>query len=157
MGRNRIMNPGGSQQSVPFSTGDVAAPAANTAAVVTYTAFPGQVGAAPIGNQPMPAGYPVPAQVSHTINGFLATVDAGAALAASPEVTVEDGAGNFVFRAPLTLTPTGTGARFIYSADVRFPTPKRGTAGRAMIITLPAQGAGNFSRLNVHGHWSELA
>lgn len=157
MGRNRVINPGGTQQSLPFATGDIAAPAANTAAVVTYTAFPGQVGATPVGNQPVPAGYPVPAQVSHTITGFLATVDAGAALAASAEVTVEDGAGNFVFRAPLSLTPTGTGARFVYTADVKFPAPKKGTPGRAMIITVPAVGAGNFSRLNVYGHWTEIA
>lgn len=162
MGRNRIANQGVTS-SLPFSTADVSAPAANVAAVVTYPAFPGQVGATPVGNQPMPAGYPVPAQVSHAISGILATLDSDTVLAAPPEVTVEDGAGNVVFRAPLETGNVGAGAtagttlRVLYKLDLRFPIPKRGTPGRALIITLPAQGATRVGRLNVLGHWTELA
>lgn len=162
MGRNRLVNVMGQATSLPFSTADISTPAANTAAVVTYAAFPGSVGTTPVGNQPMPAGYPVPASVSHAINGLIATVDSDTVLATPPFVQIEDGAGNVVFKAPLETGNIGAGAtagttlRVLYKLDLRFPIAKRGTAGRAMIITVPAQGAARFSALNVLGHWTEV-
>ena len=157
MGRNRIVN---LHQSSAFSTGDVAAPAANNAAVITYTAFPGPVGSGPVGDQPVPAGYPVPAQVSHVISGFRASVAATNILAAPPTVVIQDGS-NTVFSQYLDLAPCGgtqaTSGEVTYRLDVKFPFPKKGTAGSSMTITLSNPGSGNTAKLIVYDHWTEIA
>lgn len=161
MGRTRTFHPD-TQNTLPFSTSDVHLPIADTAAVVTYAAFPGPVGSGPVGNQPVPAGYPVPAQVSHVITGFVATCSADALVAAatSPIVYIEDGSGNKVFETYLerdTGTESDGSGAYLYKLDFRFPRPMRGTAGRALIITMPANGAGTINKLTVLGHTTEIA
>jgi len=152
MGRNRIVN---SHQSIPFNVADVAAPAANNAAVITYAAFPGPVGVAAVGNQPIPAGYPVPPTVAHVITGFRASVTATATISGTPHVTIQDGS-NTVYDQYLTTEPYITGVEVTYSLDVKFTLPKRGTAGNSMTITLSNPGSGNTAKLAVYEHWTEL-
>lgn len=154
MGRNRIVK---EHQSSAFSTADVHNPASNNAAVVTYAAFPGAVGTAAVGNQPIPAGYPVPAQVSHVITGFRASVLATAILTtATPHVTITDD-GNVVFDQYLDLEPTLGSSDAVYSLDIKFPFPKKGTAGKAMVITVSNPGSGNTAKLFIYDHFSEIA
>lgn len=162
MGRTRTDNP--HRQSLPFSTADVHAPAANTAAVVTYAAVAGPSGTAGVGNQPVPAGYlnsaNLPANVSHVIEGFIATVVADAVIAAAsaPYIKIEDGSGNIVHSQYLELCPEGiTSGKAFYKADVRYTHPMRGTAGRALILTIPANGANTVNKLTVLGHRTEIA
>jgi hypothetical protein len=96
--------------------------------------------------------------VSHVITGFKATVDASAVLTAVPYVKIEDGTGNIVYEAHLTLHPDASSSgRGFYELEQKFDLPHRGTAGNAMIITLPAQGSGNVGKLSILGHWTEIA
>ena len=162
MGRNRVIAP--VQQSIKFSTSDVHLPAANTAAVVTYAAVTTSSGTAGVGNQPVPVGYlnsaNLPQTVSHVILGFVASVDSATILAANPVVHIQDGSGNKVFEAhlPMITDPkSDASGKAMYFLDFRFPVPVRGTAGRALIITMPANGANTTNKLNILGHHTSVA
>jgi hypothetical protein len=159
MGRTRTFNPA-LQTSHQFSTADVHAPVAATAAVVTYAALSTSAGTAAVGNQPVPQGVVMPQSVSHVIQGLYCTCasDTVIAAATAPTVKIEDGSGNVVFHAYLTLNSEGvTTGKALYSLDLRFPKPIRGTAGRAMIITMPSNGANTINKLTVLGHTTEIS
>jgi hypothetical protein len=140
----------------------VHAPAADTAAVVTYAAISVTSATAAVGNQPVPQGLVVPQTESHVITGFIATCSAAALVAAAtaPTVKIEDGSGNKVFEAYLEPVPDGktdASGQYLYKLDFRFPRPMRGTAGRALIITMPANGSNTINKLTVLGHSIETA
>ena len=102
---------------------DINAPAANTAAVVTYAA----------------AG----AGVSHCISG-VAWSYGGTPVGGN--LKIEDGSGTIVFTADIT----GSGPGFI-----PFPSPKKGAATTAMIVTLATGGAAVSGKVSVLSHWTE--
>lgn len=111
--------------AVVADTGDVHAPSSNVAAVVTYPASTDGS--------------------SHHISG-IAWSYAGASDPTGGNLKVEDGSGNVVF----TMDVTAKGAGVI-----DFVPHKRGTANRAMIITLAAGGSGITGKLSVPAHWTE--
>lgn len=107
--------------SVLADTDDVHEPAANTDAVITYAAVGG---------------------MQHVIGGIGWSYSAGPGL--DDTITVEDGAGNIVFRQ--YVTAGGPGSIF-------FDPAKRGSTGRAMIVTLTAAGAGVTGKVSILNHW----
>jgi hypothetical protein len=127
---------------------------------VTYAALSTSGGTAAVGNQPVPQGLVQPQSVSHVIAGLVCTVAADAAIAAAsaPVVTIQDGSGNVVFSAYLEPVFEGiTSGDAHFKLIYNFPRPVRGTPGRAMIITMPANGANTFNKLTVIGHTTEIA
>lgn len=101
---------------------DVAVSGLNAPAVLTYNA----------------AG----AAVAHAISGVAFGYD-GAPTGGL--LTIEDGAGNFVFRAP--VTNAGPGVFY-------FNPAKQGLANTALVLTLAAGGAGVKGYLSVLAHWT---
>ncbi len=103
--------------SIPAVAGDTAAPAANTAAVVTYPAVAAK-------NNGVVNMSNVIGKVVWSYNG---TPTGGS-------LKIEDGSGNIVF-GPHYITAGGPG-------DITFDSPKKGSADTALIVTLAAGGAG---------------
>lgn len=87
--------------------------------------------------------YTASANRAHVISG-LAWSYAGETITGN--LQIEDGSGNVVF----SMDVTAAGAGFI-----TFPEAKKGSTGRAMIITLAAGGSGVDGKLNVLNHWTE--
>ena len=103
-------------------TSDVHAPAANTAAVVTYPAIPWAI---------------------HVIGGVAWGYSGGDPTGGS--IKVEDGSGNVIF-GPIPITAAGAGAFYFPM------TKRNAAVNRALIITLAAGGGGITGVLSIIDH-----
>lgn len=106
----------------PVSPTNVHAPAANTAAVLTFAAL----------------STSARAPSSHMVNGIAWSYSAAPT---GGNLKVEDGAGNTIF----SMDITAAGAGFI-------PWAGRGSPNAAMIVTLAAGGSGVTGKVNVLEH-----
>jgi hypothetical protein len=80
----------------------------------------------------------------HVVSGLVFSYIGGTP--AGGNLKIEDGAGNTVFNVDITSQGCGF---------IPFSPAKKGTAGRAMIITLTAGGSGVSGKLTIPNHWTE--
>ena len=108
------------------------------------------VGAAADVNQPAAntaavVTYAAPgAGKAHVIDGVAWSMSG--ALAAPVTLTIESPAATVLFA--ITVTAAGPGSQV-------FPSPKKGADNGALIVTLPAGGAGVSGKVSVLAHWVE--